>query len=97
MNYNFQWDPLKARSNTVKHKVRFEDAASVFADPSTITIYDEDHSEFEDRWITIGLDLFTRTIVVVHTFIVISNDSAIIRIISARRATPKEKEQYYEK
>ena len=49
MNYSFEWDPIKAKSNILKHKVSFEDAASVFRDKNAISIYDEKHSFKEDR------------------------------------------------
>lgn len=96
MNYNFEWDPNKAKTNLSKHKISFEDAASIFKDKMAISIYDEDHSDEEDRWITIGLDLTTRTIVVVHTFITADDKNCNIRIISARKATKKEEQIYYQ-
>ncbi len=55
MNYNFEWDPNKAKLNKEKHTVNFEEAATVFHDPMALTIYDPDHSETEDRWLTIGI------------------------------------------
>jgi uncharacterized DUF497 family protein len=60
MNYDFEWNPNKAKSNIEKHKISFEDAASVFKDENAISIYDEEHSLEEDRWVTIGMD-FTRS------------------------------------
>ena len=69
INYRFEWDRNKARSNLSKHKVSFEDATSVFKDKNAISLSDEEHSEFEERWITIGMDRVTRTLVVVHTYI----------------------------
>ncbi|MFA6192463.1 MAG: BrnT family toxin [Sulfurimonas sp.] len=94
MNYNFEWDPNKAKSNIIKHKISFEDAASVFKDENTISIYDEEHSLEEERWVTIGMDLNTRSLVVVHTFVIISEQSCSIRIISARKATKNERNFY---
>lgn len=96
MNYNFEWDPNKAKSNIVKHKISFEDAVSVFKDENAISIFDEEHSESEERWITIGLDIKTRTLVVVHTFIELSKNDCNIRIISARKATKNEQKYYNE-
>ena len=52
MHYNFEWDPGKAKQNPEKHKVRFERAAEIFLDPLAVSIYDEDHSTDEDRWVT---------------------------------------------
>lgn len=55
MRLDFEWDPVKARSNAIKHGVEFEDAASVFRDPQMLSVYDGGHSDHEDRWITLGL------------------------------------------
>lgn len=96
MNYNFEWDPNKAISNSVKHKIDFESAASVFKDKNAISIYDDEHSEDEDRWITIGMDYETRTLVVVHTFVSINDNDCNIRVISARKATKNEQKIYLE-
>ncbi|MGM0520293.1 MAG: BrnT family toxin [Campylobacterota bacterium] len=96
MNYNFEWDPSKAKSNISKHKINFEDAATIFKDENAISIFDEEHSESEDRWITLGIDTKTRTIVVVHTFITIDKNNCNIRIISARKATKNEQKFYKE-
>lgn len=96
MNYNFEWDPNKAKSNISKHKISFEDASSVFKDENAISIYDDKHSSQEDRWVTIGLDIKTRTLVVIHTFITIDENNCNIRVISARKATKQEKLIYQE-
>jgi len=94
MNYDFEWDLNKAKSNLVKHKVSFEVATSIFRDKNAISVFDEQHSEDEERWATIGIDAKTRTLVVVHTYISITNENYNIRIISARKATKKEEEIY---
>jgi len=94
MNYNFEWDPNKAKSNISKHKISFEDASSVFKDKNAISIYDNKHSSEEDRWITIGLDAKTKILVVIHTFITIDKNNCNIRVISARKATKQEKTIY---
>jgi uncharacterized DUF497 family protein len=96
MNYNFEWDPKKAKSNISKHKISFEDAISIFKDENAISIYDEEHSFNEDRWITIGMDFKTRTLVVIHTFVTVENENWNIRIISARKATKNEQKTYEE-
>ena len=96
MNYNFEWDPNKAKINLSKHRVSFEQATSVFRDKNAISIFDDEHSEDEDRWITIGMDYHTKVLVVVHTHILIDQDNCNIRIISARKATKKEQEVYME-
>ncbi len=96
MKYNFEWDTKKATSNYKKHAVAFEVAVSVFKDKRAVSIYDENHSDSEERWITIGLDEVTRILVVIHTYLIFSNDSCSVRIISARKATPKEIMMYEE-
>jgi uncharacterized protein len=96
MKYNFEWDPKKAKSNYKKHSIAFEVAVSVFKDEHAISIYDEDHSELEERWITIGLDEVTRVLVVIHTYLIFSDGDCTVRIISARKATPKEMTMYEE-
>jgi uncharacterized DUF497 family protein len=96
VKYIFEWDYKKAKTNLLKHKIGFEDATSVFKDENMISIFDEEHSTNEERWITIGMDLKTRTLVVVHTFVSIDKDNTKIRIISARKATKKEQKAYWE-
>ncbi|MCX6057224.1 MAG: BrnT family toxin [Chloroflexi bacterium] len=86
---DYQWDPNKAKSNLKKHGVRFADAVSVFEDENAVTIDDEHESE--NRFITIGKDIFLRILVVVYTF-----RGHVIRIISARKATVRERKIYEE-
>jgi len=85
----YQWDPNKAKSNLQKHGVSFADAVGVFEDENAITIED-DHPK-ENRFITIGRDFLRRILVVVYTF-----RGVIIRIISARKATARERKIYEE-
>ena len=85
----YQWDRNKAVANLNKHGIDFADAVSVFSDELAITVF-EDRFE-EERFITIGIDIFSRILVVVYTL----RDSEI-RLISARRATRKEHRQYEE-
>jgi len=87
----YEWDPAKAAANAKKHRVRFEEAASVFLDPLALTFPDPDHSEEEDREITIGCSARRRVLFVAHTA-----RAARLRIISARRATRREQKQYEE-
>ena len=68
MNYNFEWDPQKAQLNHKNHGTRFEEAATVFRDPKALTIFDPDHSELEDRWITMGISKTEKLLIVCHTF-----------------------------
>ena len=96
MQYNFEWNPNKAKANWVKHKVRFEHAATVFSDSRAISIYDEVHSGDEDRWLTLGLASTGVLLVVHHTFEEVDDESYNIRIISSRKATKNEKKQYKE-
>ena len=94
MNYNFEWDPDKAKSNLAKHKVSFERASAIFLDSFAISLFDDEHSHDEDRWITMGKDKSDILIVAVHTFRKINASSSNIRIISARKANRKERLQY---
>lgn len=94
MRYDFEWDPAKAKQNTHKHKVSFQRAGTIFHDPHAISIPDEEHDQEEERWITIGKDSNEIVLVVSHTFQGIDASSFSIRIISARKATKKERKQY---
>ncbi len=85
---NYEWDPAKAGANRVKHGVRFADAVFVFLDDAALTI-DDPHPD-EERYVTIGMDALARLLVVVWTW----RGEAMIRLISARRATRREREQY---
>lgn len=96
INYDFDWDYNKAKKNIKKHKVSFERAAAVFLDSNALSIYDKEHEDTEERWITIGLDKTGNPIVVCHTFSQLDNDTFHIRIISARKPTKKEIIQYKE-
>lgn len=96
MDYNFEWDPHKANSNRNKHGISFEDAATIFRDPRMLSIYDSEHSEEEDRWITIGMSAQGRLLVVCHTFREETVESVTIRIISGRKATKNETKAYGE-
>jgi hypothetical protein len=94
MIYNFEWNPKKAASNQAKHNVSFEEAATVFRDPEAITIFDPDHSETEERWLTIGISKNRRLLVVSHTFQKLDQETTRIRIISSRKTTKIESKQY---
>lgn len=56
MRYDFDWDLKKAKNNLCKHKTSFERTSSIFRDPNALSVPDEEHSEQEKRWVTIGLD-----------------------------------------
>lgn len=86
---SYEWDPSKEKSNYKKHRVKFADAAGVFEDENAITIRDEHKGE--ERFITIGRDFLSRILVLVYTF-----RDIVIRIISARKATARERKMYEE-
>lgn len=88
--YRFDWDNVKARSNHNKHGISFRCAAAVFHDVLAVTIYDGEHSDAEDRWVTIGREESGRYLVVVHTFQELSAIEIRVRIISARTANKQE-------
>ena len=84
------WDPAKADSNLSKHKIHFSDAEAVLFDPLALTIEDES-AEGERRFITVGADALNRIILIVYTY-----RKENIRLISARRATRRERKTYEE-
>ncbi|MFH0821329.1 MAG: BrnT family toxin [Pseudomonadota bacterium] len=87
----FEWGAAKAHVNLRKHGVGFKEAVTAFQDPLSITVYDPDHSEEEERFITFGVSSAGRLIMVAHT-----DREDRIRVISARELTPSEREQYEE-
>ena len=92
MRIVFEWNPAKAKKNIEKHQVSFNEAATVFGDPMSITFYDPDHSIDENRFITVGLSHLGKLLIVSHT-----DRTDRIRIISARKATRRERKFYEEK
>jgi len=89
---NFEWDPGKARQNRRKHRIPFQEAATIFGDPLAVTYPDPDHSTSEQRFITVGMSSVGRVLIVAH---VDRNDN--VRIISARKTTQRERKHYEEK
>lgn len=87
----FEWDPEKAAKNLHKHRVSFAEAATVLGDDLSVTVDDPDHSEQEERFITIGLSNQGRLLIVAHT-----ERGNTVRIISARELTAAEREAYEE-
>lgn len=83
-----EWDPVKAEANVAKHGVHFAEAVTALEDDLALTIRDP-YSEEEERWVSVGIDALGRVLVVVYTW----RDEAV-RLISARLATPNEREQY---
>ncbi len=82
------------QGNRHKHGVGFESAATVFLDPLALSRFDEDHSEMEERWVTLAQADDGKLLVVVHTFQETDQRDATVRIISARIATKHEQRQY---
>ena len=94
MQYNFEWDPVKAKINLNKHGVSFEEASEIFLDPLQLSLIDNKHGEQEERWITLVTTKSQQLRLVVHTFLTYHQDQVTIRIISARPATVHEQKQY---
>jgi len=84
---DYEWDPNKAKANLDKHGVDFADAVTALEDDVAITI--EDDYPDEERFITIGMDALGRILIVVYTW-----RGGKLRLISARKATPRERKQY---
>ncbi|MBW7863877.1 MAG: BrnT family toxin [Candidatus Hydrogenedens sp.] len=87
----FVWDPEKARANLKKHGVSLEEAQTVFHDEHALEFYDDVHSAWEDRFLLLGLSSRLRLILVCHCH---REQENVIRIISARKATPSEAKHY---
>jgi uncharacterized protein len=92
--YRFDWDAAKAAANSRKHGVSFEVAATTFHDPLSMSRYDVEHSEAEERWVTLGQAENGQLLIVVHTLEELSEQDARVRIISARFANAHERRQY---
>jgi len=90
-DWSFAWDEAKSAKNLKAHGVSFEEAASVFVDPDSLSFYDPDHSKDEDRYLLFGVSSRLRVLVVCHCY---RQDDSVIRIISARRADPPERKAY---
>ncbi|MGH7164670.1 MAG: BrnT family toxin [Nitrospiraceae bacterium] len=87
----FEWDARKEAQNRRKHRVSFAEAETVFSDEHALLVDDPDHSEEEGRFVLLGLSARLRTLVVVHCY---REERGVIRIISARKATRKERGIY---
>lgn len=90
MNLQFEWDARKDALNRRKHGVSFEEAATAFGDPRSVSVSDPEHSLEEDRFVLLGRSYRGRLLVVVHT----ERGDNLLRIISARGATKSERRQY---
>ncbi len=90
----FDWDKAMNLSNRKKHGISFEEAQTVFVDENALLMHDPDHSGAEDRFVLLGLSAKLRELVVCHCY---RKTKEVIRIISARKATRKEQNQYWER
>jgi len=91
---HFEWDEDKNRENNKRHDISFEEAREVFDDPFHISIMDRRFDYFEERWITVGSSKSKRVIVIGHLYFLKEDGEEVIRIITARKAAKKEREQY---
>jgi uncharacterized DUF497 family protein len=89
----FQWDPRKAKSNESKHGVSFDEAETVFYDVQALLLDDPQPHGEEERFALLGLSAVLRVLVVVHAL----REKDVIRIISARKATREERQQYQDR
>jgi uncharacterized DUF497 family protein len=87
----FAWDPNKEATNLSKHGISFTEAESVFLDENAIEFYDDEHSEWEDRFLLLGFSTKLKLLMICHCY---RGEEGIIRIISARRATNEEAKYY---
>jgi uncharacterized DUF497 family protein len=88
------WDPDKAQSNIAKHRVTFVQATSVLLDPLALTMFDATHSGLEERWFTLGISVDEKLLAVSHTYQHTGPIHVNVRIISARDASKRERQQY---
>lgn len=91
MGYLFEWDAKKAAANAKKHGVTFDEASTVFGDPLAVLMADPDHSLAEQRFVLLGMSNRRRLLIVAH-----AERPPQTRLISARRASPKERRTYEE-
>jgi uncharacterized protein len=91
-NIAFAWEARKARSNLLKHGISFEEAQSVFLDDNARLIDDPDHSGIEERFVLLGYSRQAECLIVSHCY---REDDSVIRLISARRASSQEEQEYW--
>jgi uncharacterized DUF497 family protein len=89
----YEWDARKSRANKTKHGVSFEEARTAFLDENARVIPDPEHSSDEERFVLLGMSVQLRVLVVCHCY---RASNRVVRIISARRADPSERQQYAE-
>ncbi|MBA4418131.1 MAG: hypothetical protein C0392_09515 [Syntrophus sp. (in: bacteria)] len=91
LDIQFEWDSTKAEENIRNHGISFEEAQTVFYDVFATEFYDDEHSEWEDRFLLLGLSSRLRLVMVCHCY---RESESVIRIISARKATVNEAKYY---
>jgi hypothetical protein len=89
----FEWDENKNTINKRKHKVSFEEAKTVFLDYNALYMPDPEHSETEERFVILGMSTKANLLIVCHCY---RESDSVIRLISARKATTREEQQYLE-
>ncbi|MFN0277121.1 MAG: BrnT family toxin [Pyrinomonadaceae bacterium] len=94
MKLLFEWDADKAKRNLLKHKISFQEAKTIFQDEMIVTYLDDFHSDHEERFLSIGMSTNSRILLVVHTETKAVGETFLIRIISGRKATVKERRIY---
>jgi len=94
MELDISWDPVKAQINLAKHGVSFTQAATSMLDPLALTTFDVTHSDTEERWFTLGQSRDGLLLAISHTYQVGGPARAKVRLISARNATRRERDQY---
>ena len=90
-DFVFEWDEIKNRVNVLKHGITFDEASTVFSDENAILIFDDEHSDHEERFVILGISRNLRLLVVCHCY---RENESKIRIISARKANKYESDQY---
>jgi uncharacterized protein len=88
---HFTWNKTKSKVNEKKHGVSFQEASTVFSDEMAVEFFDDEHSEWEDRFLLLGLSNKLNLLIVCHCY---KEADGIIRIISARKATKNESKHY---
>jgi hypothetical protein len=91
---DFSWDSAKAATNAIKHGVTFAEAATVLHDALALTVFDAEHSQAEERWFTLGMSSQGKLLAVTHTYQHTGPIHVRVRLISAREATRRERQQY---
>ncbi len=94
--FQFEWDETKAAANVRKHNISFELASTIFNDPRILAVADTTHSEYEERWFSIGVANNRSLLSVAYLWDQVAPDLIKIRLITARKATTREIQYYRE-